>query len=124
MHALPYGERRDDPPKPDQNLSFRLGVWVRRSPILAALTIAFIVMTIPLTLILIQQKEIQHTQRKANLQRQESIKLICTQNDVLVTLLISNPMAAGKQKALARLNGQDCRQLLKEVGADDVEIAP
>lgn len=118
---MPFGQRRDDPPPETQTLRFRVALRLRRNPILTAFTVALCVCAIPLVLILVQQGEIKQTQADAVTQRRETISLVCTQNDVLVTLLLTNPIPAGRAAALSRLSGQNCRVLLAEVGGS-VEI--
>lgn len=110
MPHLPYGKRRDDPPPESQSLSFRARLRLKQAnPFIIAFTISLMVCCIPLGLILVQQNEIKR-------QRREAITLLCTQNDVLVKLIVANPIPSGRAAALAKLNGQDCQKLLKEVG--------
>lgn len=106
---LPHGEREGDPPRTKQSLRFRLGVAVQRAnPITAAFTVAVVVCSLPLVLVLVQQETIQSS-------RGEAIALVCDQNRIMRDFIREKPDYPRDAVALKALAQERCDELLREV---------
>lgn len=93
--VLPIGRRKED--HPQQGFLFRLGLAVKKAPVLAAVLTALVVLSVPTVLVI-----------GAVRQNHRLTVRLCTQNAIIVQVLEDNPRAEGRSRAIAQLKSLNC----------------
>jgi hypothetical protein len=115
---LPHGERQEDPPPVRQSFRFRLGVAVQRAnPIVTAFTVAIIVCSFPLLLVLFQQDRMEQQDKAIQESRGEAVALVCDQNRIMRDFIEAEPDYPRDAVALEALRQERCDELLREIEA-------
>lgn len=139
---LPKGQREHDP----DDFLFRLLLIVRRHPIVAAFTVAIVLLALPMFLVVVQQGQLRLTQsdlhdaqrtlqvqvreterqasalekqdQKIQNQRGEAVALVCDMNAVLREFIEAEPDYPRDIPALEALRAERCDDLLGEIESE------
>lgn len=94
----------------------------QRGEFLAAFTIALLVVSVPLVLVLVQQKKFDLQQQDLvdqqiaiQQQRKEAVGLVCDINGILIKFISAPPDLPRDKPALHKLRAERCDQLLRDI---------
>lgn len=134
---LPVGDRKDDPPH--KGWRWRLGLMINKYPIQAAGVLAIMLLSVPVGLIIDQQAHLRSDARdlraatdttkrlsavnsdliaQISTQREQNVKLLCTDNGAIVSVLSEIPKrlrTPKQEKALKDTRAVNCAALIEAV---------
>lgn len=91
------GRRKEDPP--GKSVRFRLGLVVKKAPVLTGVLAALAVLSVPTFLLIGANAEVRRTTEE---NRATTVR-ICEMNGIMVRILTANPEASGRKEAIAEL---------------------